>query len=263
MIENQLLSFRKSAAPQLTLAGRATKYVRACIDGILKIAWATNGPRSRKDFLKILPRDGFCLVGRALGGDNKNPIATALPTMLNEYLDRDSAERFVIIAPTSVFEDPESNRFIERAVIRSRSDVITIDTGKGRRAATLLAFGIEPKPLTKNRFRQFCEELLSDNGWKITAYSDDREFLTAAFDETKQLLSFGLLVAANSDKKDIDKFFRTKKSKTRGTLDYILTNARPTHGQKVVVGKRKIAIVHYSLIPEFARRIHHGLRRSG
>jgi hypothetical protein len=44
VVENQLLSFRKSAAPQLTLSGRATKYVRACIDGILKIAWASDGP---------------------------------------------------------------------------------------------------------------------------------------------------------------------------------------------------------------------------
>jgi hypothetical protein len=92
VVENQLLSFRKSAAPQLTLSGRATKYVRACIDGILKIAWASDGPRSREDFLKTFPTNGFCLVGRALGPKNNNLVRTALTTMLNEYLDRGSGD---------------------------------------------------------------------------------------------------------------------------------------------------------------------------
>jgi hypothetical protein len=216
--------------------------------------WASDGPRSREDFLKTFPTNGFCLVGRALGPKNNNLVRTALTTMLNEYLDRGSARRFVAIAPTSVLENTDGRRFLEEAIVASRSEAITVDTIKGRRAATVLAFGVEPTPLTEERFRSFCAELLSDNGWRISSHSRDKEFILATIDQTKQQVLFGVLVVPTSIKNEADMFFE-ESSTAKSIPDYMITNARPPHRQKAIVGKHKIEILHYSVIPELTRQI--------
>jgi hypothetical protein len=175
--------------------------------------------------------------------------------MLNEYLDRDSARRFVAIGPASVLESAEGRRFIENGIFASGNEVVTVEIGRRHRALTLLAFGVEPEPLTKERFRAFCSELLSTYGWRVAAHPDNDELIVTTFDtDRKRQFLLGFLVVSDSIQTEIDNFSREYKM-IRDMPDFIITNVRPSRGARVVIGRRKIKTVHYSDISELTKLI--------
>jgi hypothetical protein len=252
VIGNHLLQRPQGAAPSLTASSKAIKYVRACANSLMEIAWADHGLNSAKDFLKVFPR-GYCLVGRAQASRNDakqlNLLHEAIGSMLNERLSLKEAKRVVLAGAPSIIKSKEVAAFIGQAVENTRNEVLTIESVDSRQSITVLAFGIDRNEITEAHFKSFCLSLLVFLGWRILDKNEKWPIAKATFPGTGEIY-FGFLSRDGSLDEILRAFRRTSKSR-----HVILTNFKPSAAIRSECFSQRAWVFHYSGLDEFANFI--------
>jgi hypothetical protein len=251
VIGNHVLQMPTGAAPRLAASSRAVKYVRACIDGMMQIVWASTGPKTARSFRQIFPSGGLCLVGRGgnerTGSSDVHPIAAALRGMLNERLPTNQARRYAAIGPYPIIDSEATMRFVEDAAINSRDEVVTIQTLGTRQSITILAFGINPIARSKRRFEEFCSSLLRSSGFDITLNLEE----DAAFGFLGKIslaVGFSFSDGYLYDTVRSVRFFPEKNR-------FILASYAPSVAVQDYCQQRDVSIFHYSRLDEFRLKL--------
>jgi hypothetical protein len=146
LIGNHVLQMPTGAAPRLAASSRAVTFVRACVDGIMQMIWASGAPKTRSEFFAIFPRSGFCLVGRALGRKDTAPkviMQKAIESALNERLPLHRCGRLAVIGPPSIVDKSHILSFLDKAADITLTETLSVISTSRRAAVTLLGFGIE------------------------------------------------------------------------------------------------------------------------
>jgi hypothetical protein len=248
VIGNHLLQKPPGAAPGLTASSKAIKYVRACVNALMEIAWADYGPRTAREFQKIFPY-GFGLIGRAHGTrnelDHSSLFREAVGTMLNERLSLEDAKRIVLAGSSSIIKSREAFAFVGEAVANTRNEVLTVESMDTRQAITILAFGIGRHEITSASFRSLCLSLLIFLGWSVLDKDGKRPIVRASSPEAGET-HFAFLNRGGSLDEIIQEFSKIPKAR-----HVILTNFKPPPNMRSACVSQKIWAFHYSLLEEY------------
>lgn len=154
-------------APRLSASSRAVKFVRACIDGFMNLVGAKGTPKIGRDFYRIFPRTGLCVVGRGLEKNGSQTLALreAVASMISEHLPAHFGKRAVVCGPPHLIDAPATLEFLENAAVSTTNETISIPSQT--RGATILVFGIDPIKPTQYRFVEFCLELLQARDFEV------------------------------------------------------------------------------------------------
>jgi hypothetical protein len=232
-------------APRLAASNRAAKYVRACMNGLMQIAWAKNGPKTRAAFHKTFPR-GFGIVGRcdlvtaeATGADI---IHGAVTNARHERLPIRRAERLAVIAPQTILDRPESELLLGTLANSSKNSVASIPSTDVRQAATLLAFGVKPTRRSAARTKEFGLEVLRSRGFLVERETSE---LTYGY-----FANIGSVVVGFSSSETLvdDTISRISRSRTKQKL--ILADYDPSPPLFKHCATKSIIIVHFSWLDE-------------
>ncbi len=253
IISNHLLSNPIAIAPRLTASSRAVKYVRACIDGFMQIVWASDEIRTSQEFVRIFPRNGFCLVGR--GTDNRDRKTTALfeaiASTANERLPIHHGKRLALIGPKSITQSRQATDFLDQAVASTTNSVASIEVTSSKRGVTILGFGIDVAKPSSHRFREFCLELLRIKG--ITISRETEQVALGHLVRHRVAFAFARSERMVEDALEALKSFRNAEQ-------CILTSYKPHAALTDYLNGRRITILHYSSLDRFlsSRRLNEG-----
>jgi hypothetical protein len=250
IVGNHVLQKPIGLAPRLAASSRAVKYVKACVDGLMQIVWASTGPKSANNFYEIFSRDGFGLVGRGAGrreyleSSRRTSAATALRdalgSALNERLPLHHGKRLVVVGPASIVNDALTIEYMNEAAHSTANEVLSVETNNPKPTATILGFGIKLVKQTDDRLREFCLELLHVRNFTILRVSKTN--VVGRFG-TGPPVTFGFSPSERSVDHLLSLKAQTKKR-------YILTNYTPSNSLSRHCKARKILIFHYSLLDE-------------
>jgi hypothetical protein len=249
IIGNHVLQKPIGTAPRLAASSRAVKYVRACVDGIMQAVWASGAPSTRREFLAIFPRDGFGLVGRALGAKDTSPeqiLQEAITSALNDRLPLLRARRLLAVGPPHIVDDGHVLSFLDKAADVTVNETMSIASTNRRAALTLLGFGVLPVEQNERRHREFCLDLLHSR--KFSILRQTKVVVYGEFAKGKEIV-----VGFSSYERSLDRVItalETTSFKTRCVLtDFALSPS----GVEYFWSKR-IAVFHYSLLDTYLDR---------
>lgn len=246
IVANHVLQKPTGLAPRLAASSRAVKYVRACIDGLMQIVWASTGPKTPRDFFKIFPRGGFGLVGRGGATKDTTPpsaLFDAIGSTLNERLPLYRSQRLAVVGSSSILSHPHTEAFIDESVIKSHNNVLSVETNHPRLAVTILGFGIRPVEFNELRLREFCIDLLRSRNFEMLRDSDI--YIYGKFPKIGSV-AFSFTVPEFSIDKTLSTFGRIKVKR-----QCILANFTPSRSLARHCASRGVLIFHYAMLDEF------------
>jgi hypothetical protein len=243
IIGNHVLQKPTGRAPRLTASSRAVKYVRACVDGIMQVVWASGAPSTRKEFFAIFPRDGFGVVGRALGTKDTPPeqiLQEAIASALNDRLPLRHARRLSLVGPPHIVDDSHILSFLDKTADATLSQTISIVSTNRRAAVTLLGFGVRPVEQSERRHREFCLELLYSKNFSVI-----RE--TAAVVRGEFAKNRKIVIGFSSSERSLGQVIAAIE-KTSLKTRCVLTNFVLSPSDVDYFWRRRIAVFHYTLL---------------
>lgn len=249
IIGNHILQRPTGSAYRLAASSRAVKYVRACIDGIMQIVWASGGPSTPKEFFRLFPRSGFGLVGRSLGTKDTPPqdiLQDAITSALNERLPLHLGKRLVVVGSPPIVNHNHILSFLDRAAEATLNETMSVVSTSRRAGVTLLFFGIRPVELSEGRHREFCLELLLARGFSILRRNDT--VIHGAFFKGKTIA-----VGFSSSERSLNRVTMAIE-KTSTKTRCVLTNFKPSLSSVAHYWSRRIAVFHYSLLDTYLER---------
>ncbi|WP_145984276.1 hypothetical protein [Bradyrhizobium nitroreducens] len=247
VIGNHVLQMPTGPAPRLAASSRAATYVKACVDGIMQVVWASGAPTTAAEFFSVFPRDGFGLVGRSHGNratPTEDLLRRAVQTSLNERLPLHLGQRLVVVGPLSVVDNAHVLSFLDRAAEFTLNETMSVVSTNRRAAATLLGFGVRLVAADERRHREFCLELLHSRGFSIL-----REMEAVVYGEFAQggLIAIGLASSERALDHAADMVRRNLSAKKR----FVLTNFATSTSAVEHYWRSRIAVFHYSLLDTF------------
>lgn len=246
VIANHILQMPTGAAPRLAASSRAVTYVKACVDGVMQLIWASEGPRTPKEFYAIFPRGGFGLVGRASGSKNTPPdllLQKALGSALNERLALHYGRRLALIGPDSVVNDPRVLKFLDDAAVMSLNETVSVVSSNRRAAVTLLGFGVKVITRNEHRHREFCLELLRSRNFSIIRETD-----VIAYGEFAKRSAVAVGFASSEGSlRHVTAALETADVKTR----FLLTDFALSRSGVNSYWRKRVAVFHYSLLDSY------------
>lgn len=251
VIGNHILLEPDSSASRLAASSRAIKFVRACIESLIYAAWTTETVGNPKQFKKLFPTNGFCVVGRANreGSDHgpTNVIDRCFATMQSEQLQLRRSRRFLAVGASSIVYSEAMDEAAFENIRLGKDEIMRFEheAGRGREAITTVAFGMEPSRMDRRRFPDFCLALLKSLGWSVV---DTRGTEGAECMFSDYRLSFGFLVREDFDNNLFDRLLK------RQRRTHVLTNFPPL--PKMRTSKNSpVNFAHYSTLESFTNRV--------
>jgi hypothetical protein len=249
IVGNHVLQKPTGTAPRLAASSRAVKYVRACVDGIMQVVWASGAPSTPKEFFAIFPRNGFGLIGRALGTKNTPPeqiLQEAIASALNERLPLHHGKRLLIVGPPSIVDNNHILSFLDKAADATLNETMSIVSTNPRAAVTLLGFGIRPIGQSEHRLREFCLELLHARGF--SALRESEAVVYGEFVKGRTIV-----VGFSGSERSLSQVTAAVE-KTSAKTRCVLTNFSLSPSGVKHYWTRGVAVFHYSLLDTYLER---------
>ena len=247
VVSNHVLQMPTGAAPRLAASSRAVQYVRACVDGVMQIVWAPAAPQTARDFYRIFPRQGFCIVGRATGNKSTAPrklLQDALASALNEPLPLHQGQLLALVGPPAVVDNTDVVSFLQKADDITPAETLSVASTGRRAAATLLVFGIALAAQRERRFREFCLELIHHKNFSVT-----RKSLSVVFGEFAK----GRTIAVGfATERTLNRVITEIKGSSIKTM-CVLTNFKLETPGVEHYWSQGIAVFHYSLLDSYIK----------
>jgi hypothetical protein len=249
VIGNHVLQKPTGAAPRLAASSRAVTYVRACVDGVMQVIWASGAPKTPNEFFAIFPRDGFGLVGRASGNKDTPPeeiLQKAVESALNERLPLHYGRRLALVGPSSIVDNSHVLSFLDKAADATLNETLSIVSTNRRAAVTLLGFGVKLVQQTERRHREFCLELLHARRFSVLRESE--VFVHGEFIKGRTVV-----IGFSSSERSLGQAAAAVE-KTSAKTRCVLTNFALGSSGVEYYWSRRIAVFHYSLLDTYLER---------